>query len=156
MAEFWALGGITFRNQQKQEKHNKNMKTNKKILLPIVFLGLCLCLWGCATAQSTAGRDFDSSKVSQIVKGKTTSDEIFAMFGTPYSKQPEVDGGERWLYSYATATAHAQAGLFGSMSTTTTGYKKNLNIIINKDKVVVNFTLDEGPLDEQTTNVHKF
>jgi hypothetical protein len=78
------------------------------------------------------------------------------MFGQPVSKQPEVDDGEKWFYSYATATAHAQSGFFGSMSTTTTGYKKNLNILLNRDKVVVNFTLDEGPIDKQTTTTHSF
>jgi hypothetical protein len=84
------------------------------------------------------------------VKGKTTSDELITMFGTPYSKQPEADGAERWSYSYAVTTVHAQAGLFAP-SVATTGYKKNLNFLINKDKVVVNFTSDEGPIDQTTT-----
>jgi outer membrane protein assembly factor BamE (lipoprotein component of BamABCDE complex) len=130
------------------------MKTIKAITLQIVFLGLCLCLWGCATAHSTAGRDFDSTKASQIVNGKTTSDEIVTMFGTPYSKQPETDGGERWIYSYVNATAHAE-GVF-VMHVTTTGTKKNLNILFNKDKIVVNFLLDEGPIDPQKTDMHQF
>ena len=130
------------------------MKTIKSIQLSLVFLGLCIFLWGCATAHSTAGRDFDTSKASQIVKGKTTADELVAMFGKPYSKQPEANGGERWLYSYATATAHATA-FFGS-HVETTGYKKNLNILINSNRVVENYVVDEGPIDTQKTDAHAF
>lgn len=64
--------------------HCPRIRAMTTIQLSLIFLGLCL--WGCATAHSTAGRDFDSAKVSQIVKGKTTADEIITMFGTPYSK----------------------------------------------------------------------
>ena len=133
------------------------MKTTKILHLPVVLLGLALYLCGCATANSTAGRDFDSSKVSQIVKGITRADEILAVFGTPGSKQPEAENAERWIYSYITATAHAQAGWFGSMHTTITGgHKKILNLLINKEKVVVNFTFDDGPIEPQETKSQSF
>jgi outer membrane protein assembly factor BamE (lipoprotein component of BamABCDE complex) len=129
----------------------KNSKTTKLLIAALV---LCLGIWGCATAESTGGRDFDSSQVSQIVKGKTTSDEILKMFGPPSYKQPEVDDAERWSYSYVTETnqIHNSFGLKEEI----TGYKKNLNLLLNKDKIVVNYTLDEGPIDKQTITGHPF
>jgi outer membrane protein assembly factor BamE (lipoprotein component of BamABCDE complex) len=117
----------------------------------LAVLCISAALLGCATAHSTAGRDFDDSKVSLIVKGKTTTADLIAMFGQPYSKRPQGDDDQIWTYSYADATAHAQAGPFGVRNVDTTGYKKNLFIIIKSDNTVRNFTLDEGPLDRTTT-----
>jgi outer membrane protein assembly factor BamE (lipoprotein component of BamABCDE complex) len=130
------------------------MKSTKTILLPIGALALCLVFCGCTTVQSTSGRDFDSSKVSQVVKGKTTSNEILEMFGRPSYKQPELDDEERWSYSFVTTT-NVYHDILDSRSDIT-GYKKNLNILFNKDKVVVNYTIDEGPIDKESVSVHKF
>ena len=102
------------------------MSTIRIIRLFAIFLGLCLCIYGCATATSTTGRDFDSLKVSQIVKGKTTADEILNMFGPPSGKQPEAENAERWLYSYVTVTAHAEEGPFGSRHTKIIGGYKGV------------------------------
>ena|SRR5258708_2543379 len=121
------------------------------VLLPVLWLSLAL--FGCATAHTTAGRDFDATKVSQIVKGKTTSSDILAMFGTPYSKQPKDNDEEMWVYSYAEATAHAQSMGFGVTSSEATGFKKNLYILLKGNKTVSNYTLDEGPIDKRTTTV---
>jgi hypothetical protein len=118
-------------------------------LLSILFVSLGLL--GCATAHSTAGRDFDTYKVNQIVKGQTTSDDVIAMFGTPQSKQPKDADTVMWLYSYSEATAHAQAGFFGSREIETTGTKKVLYVLIGPDNKVVNYTLDQGPVDKRTT-----
>jgi hypothetical protein len=118
-------------------------------LLSILFVSFAL--FGCATAHSTAGRDFDTYKVNQIVKGQTTSDDIVAMFGTPQSKQPKDADTVMWVYSYAEATAHAQAGFFGSREVETTGTKKVLYVLIGPDNKVVNYTLDQGPVDKRTT-----
>ena len=74
------------------------MKRIKTIGLPIVLLGLCLCLWGCAWGHWTEGSVFDASDINQIVKGKTTTTDLMNILGTPYSKTPEADGGEQWCY----------------------------------------------------------
>jgi outer membrane protein assembly factor BamE (lipoprotein component of BamABCDE complex) len=133
------------------------MKAIDKIHVAILLFAACLSISACATSTSTSGRDFESAKVAQIVKGKTTTGEILAMFGTPQTKQPEADGGERWLYSYATATAHAQAVPFGGVqSKITGGHKKILNVLISKDKVVSNFTFDEGPIDPHETKTKQY
>jgi hypothetical protein len=91
-------------------------------LLPT--LCLTVALLGCATAHSTAGRDFDTQKASQIVKGTTTSGEVVALFGEPYSRQLKDSDTVMWLYSYADVTAHANARPFGVRKVETTGTKK--------------------------------
>ncbi len=55
---------------------------------------LLLVLLGC----STAGRDFDSTKVSHIVKGKTTASELVKMFGAHHSKMALSNDREEWIY----------------------------------------------------------
>ncbi len=130
------------------------MKSAKTILLSIGVIALCLVFCGCTTVQSTSGRDFDNSKVSQIVKGKTTSNDILEMFGRPASKQPEMDDAERWSYYFVTTT-----NVFKDMLDTRsdiTGYKKSLNVLFNKDKVVANYTMDEGPIEKESVIVHQF
>src|SRR3972149_2120704 len=51
---------------------------------------------GCAI---TYGREFDTTKVSQIQKGKTTKDEVRAMLGEPASTSVTADF-EQWTYAY--------------------------------------------------------
>lgn len=135
----------------------KTMKAIDSAHTAIPLLVACLFLSACATSTATSGRDFESAKVTHIVKGQTTADEIAAMFGTPRAKQPEADGGERWIYSYATATAHAQAVPFaGVQSKITGGFKKILNVLISKEKVVSNFTFDEGPIEPHEITTRQY
>jgi len=131
------------------------VKILKMFQFPVVVFALAISLVGCATTNLIEGRDFDASVTNQIVKGKTTANDIIAMLGQPYSKMPEVDDTVRWTYSYITATSHAQSGFFGGISTTLNGNKKNLYIILDKDNIVKNFTLDEGPI-QRTTNTNSF
>ncbi|WP_404340296.1 hypothetical protein [Pseudoalteromonas mariniglutinosa] len=49
-------------------------------IITIVSL-VVLSLSGCATSSYTVGKNFASENVSQIVKGKTTSEEMIALFG---------------------------------------------------------------------------
>ncbi len=143
------------------------MKKVSKWTLTLYSFGLAifsLCLWSCATgATTTTGRDFDNSHASQIVKGKTTADEIVVMFGTPFTKQPEGDDGEKWVYSYGTSTARSQGftpgqalaailipGTLGNViasenynSPKYETHNKTLIISLDKQKIVVNFTLEE-------------
>jgi outer membrane protein assembly factor BamE (lipoprotein component of BamABCDE complex) len=147
-------GCQAFVQAAKIENTFKIMKATKAVLLSIGGLALCLVFCGCTTVQSTSGRDFDSSKVSRVEKGKTTSDEILAMFGRPAYKIPELDDDERWAYSFVTTT-----NVFHDVLDTRsemTGYKKSLNILFNKQKVVVNYTMDEGPIDKESVIVHHF
>ena len=108
-----------------------------------VFLGLCLCLWGCVWAHYTEGSVFDASDINQIVKGKTTTTDLMNILGTPYSKTPEADGGEQWNYF----CSHNFASLGAAPAFIVENSKRQTNdlvILINKDKVVVDYKLSEG------------
>jgi len=110
----------------------------------IYILGLCICLTGCITEHFTKGTDFNTANANQIAKGTTASNAIISMFGPPLSKTPEPNGGERWIYDYETSTIKAHAD-YGAAKADSTGGKKTLNILFDKNGVVVNFLLDEGP-----------
>ncbi|WP_395748407.1 hypothetical protein [Prosthecobacter sp.] len=80
----------------------------------LAALLLSFCLVSC-TMNAKHGRDFDDSKVSQIVKGKTTAGDIRRMFGKPFIEMPLMqlydfhcppkfyglpNDGIRWVYTY--------------------------------------------------------
>ena len=46
----------------------------------LAVLAMSLTLSGCATSHYTSGRDFPSENVASIIKGKTTTTELKALF----------------------------------------------------------------------------
>ncbi|WP_226684830.1 hypothetical protein [Shewanella indica] len=109
-------------------------------LASMITLGLS----GCATSSYTVGRDFMSTNISQIVKGKTTSSELVALVGEPYTKTVLSETDEKWIYMYSAGTAKAQSYVF-SMDVQTTGTQKTLDVLISEG-VVVNYAYTEGAL----------
>jgi len=128
---------------------NKPMRTINAILSPFVFLGFCLCLCGCAWNHYTEGSVFDASDTNQIVKGKTTATDLMNMFGTPYSKTPEAGGGEQWFY-FCSHNLDVAGGVPNLMVERTTKKRQDLTVLINKDKVVMDYKIDEGPTIKST------
>jgi outer membrane protein assembly factor BamE (lipoprotein component of BamABCDE complex) len=106
------------------------------VLLVIVSLS------GCATSSYSVGKDFSSENVQEIVKGKTTSEELVKIFGEPYSKTVISATDEKWIYMYSEGTAKAQSYII-SMDVKTTGTQKILDVLISKG-VVENFAYTEG------------
>jgi hypothetical protein len=100
-------------------------KTKRSIQLPLMLLVICLFLWGCATAVDLSGRDFDTSKAHLIFKGKTTADELLAMFGNLLSKVPNADGKENWTYYHVKNAVWETVNFFGSTSMTAIGGYEN-------------------------------
>ena len=80
-------------------------------------------LSGCATSSGgySVGRDFNSSAVSQIVKGETTKDDIVRMFGEPFSKTVISENEEKWMYVYDAGTVKVQGGVFAITTAQVTG-----------------------------------
>jgi outer membrane protein assembly factor BamE (lipoprotein component of BamABCDE complex) len=107
-----------------------------------------LSLAGCATANYTAGRDFTQESVSQIIKGKTTGEELTALMGQPDAKAVMSATEEKWTYQYINTTSSAQSYVV-SMSVETTGIRKLLDVLI-KDGVVINYAYTEGPIPGMT------
>jgi PBP1b-binding outer membrane lipoprotein LpoB len=82
---------------------------------PVIMLLLALFVTGCSapraadTPKSTTstvrrGRDFDSSRVKEIQKSKTTAQEITQWFGQPYSTKIVSTNQVGWLYSWREST----------------------------------------------------
>jgi outer membrane protein assembly factor BamE (lipoprotein component of BamABCDE complex) len=63
---------------------------------------------------STAGARFDTSKVSRIVKGRTTKDDLRGYFGKPLRTE-ESPNGEVWTYAYV-ETHTTTAGAIGHVA----------------------------------------
>jgi len=118
----------------------------KKTLAALV-MGVVLS--GCATSDYTSGKDFPSSSVPRIVKGKTSSDELKALFGEPFAKSPINETDEKWIYTYSKGSAHAQNYVV-TMKITTTGIQKTLDVLI-RNNTVINYTFTEGPTPGSVT-----
>lgn len=110
-----------------------------------IFLIGVLLLGGCASATSISGRDFDTSKVPLIQKGKTTQSEIVAWFGQPFTKSVSGADGEIWTYFYS--TAHAKVKGVIKIEVLTTGITRKLDVLFKNDKVE-NSTFSETPISE--------
>jgi outer membrane protein assembly factor BamE (lipoprotein component of BamABCDE complex) len=110
-------------------------------LITMVSL-VVLSLSGCATSSYSVGKNFSSTNVSQIIEGKTTSEEIVNLFGEPYSKTVISSTDQKWIYMHSEGTTKAQSYIV-TMDVTTTGKQKMLDILIT-DGVVANFAFTEG------------
>jgi len=110
-------------------------KALKVILQPVAIMGVCLALGGCA--DMTTGRDFDAAKARQIVRRKTTAKKVLALLGSPGRTYEVKPAGEGWTYSFQSAAG------------TPNGYRKHLTILFDKNKVVVNYWLHQGPIEGQ-------
>lgn len=110
-------------------------------LIAIITL-MILFISGCATSSFSMGRDFNSENVSRIIKGKTTSNEMVALFGEPYSKTAVSATDEKWIYMYSQSESKAQSYIV-TMDVKTTGTHKTLDVFIT-DGVVANFAFTEG------------
>jgi outer membrane protein assembly factor BamE (lipoprotein component of BamABCDE complex) len=126
---------------------------NARLVAALLFT---LLLAGCATPKpadttktltSTVrrGRDFDSSKVKDILKGKTTTQEIVQWFGQPFAKKVVSADQVGWLYAWRQSTVTLQ-GTRHDVKGKQTGYKKRLELLISND-VVLNFSFEEGPFE---------
>lgn len=114
-------------------------------LLALLLVGFSL-LTGCATSSTTVGADFDETQVVNIVKGKTTSAELVAMFGEPHSKNVLDKTQQKWVYLYSEIESKAQGFMF-VMDVKTTGIQKTLDVLL-EDDVVVNYSFSERPIDQ--------
>ena len=103
-------------------------------------IGWMLCvlfLIGCVSVPIQQGSDFDETKVSQIVKGQTTTEEIVSWFGQPFSKNTLSETQQKWIYS--STQGEVTGGMLSTHARTKT---KTLDLLITEG-VVVNFAYTE-------------
>jgi outer membrane protein assembly factor BamE (lipoprotein component of BamABCDE complex) len=63
----------------------------------MIVIGLCVLLCGCAAA----GVEVKPSQVTQLKRGITTEQDVERILGHPTSMTVTADGGQTWVYSYA-------------------------------------------------------
>ena len=70
----------------------------RNVIATLLVLAAC---GGCATSSGSAGPTAGAADFSRIVPGKTTKDEVRAMFGVPArAHQYRAESGETWEYPY--------------------------------------------------------
>lgn len=123
----------------------------------IILLISSLQLTGCSVG-STHGTKLSSDEVSHIVKGKTTSSEIYSMFGSPMLVQDLPTNGERMLvYTYRSSNTKANAksfipiyGAFAGGSNSSM-QQQTLTITLNKRGIVKDYKFDNKTTFNETT-----
>lgn len=125
----------------------------KKHLLLSCGVAAALVLTGCASTGSESLRKETETSVSQkIVQGKTTKNEVRAMFGSP-TKTSFTDGGlEIWNYDFANVSADAISyvpivNMFGASAS---GKKKELVVMYDEQNVVKRFSMSEADVHQKT------
>jgi outer membrane protein assembly factor BamE (lipoprotein component of BamABCDE complex) len=123
-------------------------------LLAILLVAGCGAPEPAKTPKSTVttirrGRDFDTSKVKDIQKGKTTTPEIVQWFGQPYAKRVASTNQVGWLYAWRNSTVTVNRSNTNAKGREV-GYQKRLELLIS-DEVVMNYTFQEGPFEADGT-----
>lgn len=123
----------------------------KIIYSAIFFTSLLLC--GCSTMTNkvSTGRDFDETKVGQIKKGATTAGGVVALYGEPDTKEIVSANQIMWHYTYLTEEHKIHSGLYQPEVEQTTGYRKNLDILL-QDDLVINFAYVKVPIQSEKEN----
>lgn len=111
----------------------------------LLALGTALPLSGCAMSTSY-GQKIEADKVSQIVKGATTKDEILAWFGQPMQSIMMPDGGRTMYFIYYKRTAGDVFKEYGQVMTGKHNAKggTNLSVVTDKDGIVRDFEYSAG------------
>lgn len=117
----------------------------KRFLLFNLIIVLMIGFIGCAfTNNFSHGRDFDTTKVKEIIKGKATQQEVLNIFGAPFIKTVVSANEEKWMYTYYSGQACAQSYVV-TVKSEVTGTMKTLDILF-KDSIVSNYSYNEGPM----------
>ena len=113
------------------------MKTTYLLLLASVAL-VCSC--------ASVGKNFDSTKVSQIIKGQTTEAELVKMFGPPSQRAINSESGTAltWLYSEARVKGESFIPIAGAFVGGATSRTKTLIVSLDRAGKVSSYTYSGG------------
>ena len=128
-----------------------------KILTKLsIMVGLFFIL-GCANTGSTVLKKLSEAEVNANIHiGKTTRNDIRAMFGSPLDTSFTASGLEIWRYEYEDTTGFNAANIasktltFGLAGSRRTGTMKELVILYNDDYTVKRFNMSEAPIQTGT------
>lgn len=112
---------------------------------------------GCANQGSTVLKKLNETDVNKnITVGKTTRNEIRAMFGSPLETKYTDSGLEIWRYHFEDTTGLNPANIasqtltLGLAGSRRTGTEKELVILYNDDYTVKRFNMSEAPVQTGT------
>lgn len=124
------------------------VKLNIFSLVLLSFLAI-----GCANKGSTVLKNLSEEQVnSAIVVGKTTRNEVRAMFGSPLETTYTDGGLEIWKYTFEDVTAFNAANVasqtltLGLAGSRVTGTQKELIILYNDNYTVKRFNMSSSPV----------
>lgn len=128
-----------------------------KILSKISVFFTFLLMISCANQGSTVLKKLSEADVNKnITVGKTTRNEIRAMFGSPLETKYTDSGLEIWRYQYEDTTGLNPANIasqtltLGLAGSRRTGTEKELVILFNDDYTVKRFNMSEAPVQRGT------
>lgn len=119
----------------------------------LVLLSVALFSAGCVSSGNKVLKDETSKSVAQkIHKGKSTKDDVRAIYGDPLTTSFTDSGNEIWKYQFV--KGHAKATNFipvvSMFSSGSTGNKKELVVFFDKRGIVKNFSMSTSKLDTNT------
>lgn len=124
-----------------------------KYLKKSLFLIVLIAFVGCASSGNEVLRKESEASISQkIIEGKTTKNEVKAIFGSPL-KTSFTDGGlEVWNYEFSNVSADAISyvpivGMFGGSSS---GKKKELVFLFDMNNIVKRYSMSESAVTHKT------
>ena len=111
---------------------------------------LFVLLSGCASVGNESIADATPESVSaQLIKGKTTQDNVRGLYGDPAKTSFTDSGNEMWEYDFS--RMHSKPTNFipyvSMIHSGAEGDKKSLVIFFNKAKVVQQYTLSTSKVD---------
>ncbi len=106
----------------------------KQVFTVFSFLLIVMIISSCSTTY-IAGKNFDDTKVSTLVPGKTSASQVLQMFGEPFQKGL-VNQFPVFIYTYEENEFPADSGIEVYINKR----YKSLTIVFDENEVVSYFT----------------
>ena len=133
------------------------MSVINKFVVRILIAVTALMLVGCANQGSTVLKSLTEAEVeSKIVVGKTTRDEVRALYGSPLETKYTDSGLEIWTYQYDDTTGlnpeniASKVFTLGLAGSKQVGDRKELVVLFDGNNVVKRFNMSKSPVTKGT------
>ncbi len=115
---------------------------------------MALLVTGCASSGNKVLKNETAKSVAaKIEKGRSTKDDVRAMFGDPMTTSFTDSGNEIWKYEFT--KTHAKATNFipfvSLFKSGAKGKKKELVVFFDKNGVVKNYSMSTSDVDMDTS-----
>jgi hypothetical protein len=104
------------------------------------------------TACASAGTKIDQSKMGELKKGKSTYDDVIAMYGPPTQTVIKDDGSKMAIYYYISAQARPESFIPYIGPLVGGADSENTSVILNFDKhdILQSYTSSQGSIGSGT------